>query len=109
KLVVMLRNAGAREVHLRISSPPTIGPCHYGIDTPTREELIAHRFTVEETCEFLGADSLGYLSLAGLRRCGELLKRGFCDACFSDEYPVEAVEGGPPPQLSLFHSVDEDL
>ncbi|HEY8153652.1 MAG TPA: amidophosphoribosyltransferase, partial [Myxococcota bacterium] len=67
KLVSLLRNAGAREVHLRISSPPTIGPCHYGIDTPTREELIAHQHTPDEIRLIIGADSLGYLSLAGLR------------------------------------------
>jgi amidophosphoribosyltransferase len=107
KLVAMLRNAGAREVHLRISSPPTIGPCLYGINTPTREELIAHRYSVEETRAFLCADSLGYLSLEGLRASSATLKRGFCDACFSDEYPVDGGDGGPPPQLSLFRSVDE--
>jgi len=109
KLVTMLRNAGAREVHLRVSSPPTIGPCHYGIDTPTRDELIAHRHTVEQIRDLLGADSLGYLSLENLRTCGASLKRQFCDACFSDEYPVDGVEGGAPPQLALFRSVEEDL
>ena len=100
----MIRAAGASEVHMRISSPPTIGPCHYGIDTPTREELIAHRHTIEEIREILGADSLGYLSLEGLRGCGKRLKHGFCDACFSDEYPVEPADEGPPPQLSLFRA-----
>ena len=64
----MIRNAGAREVHLRVSSPPIIGPCHYGIDTPTREELIAHRYSVDEIRALMGADSLGYLSLEALRR-----------------------------------------
>jgi len=98
KIVAMLRQAGAREVHIRISAPPTIGPCHYGIDTPTREELIAHRHSVEEIRAIMGADSLGYLGLEGLRRCGERLKHGFCDACFSDEYPVPPSEEGPPPQ-----------
>ncbi|HEY8924389.1 MAG TPA: amidophosphoribosyltransferase, partial [Polyangia bacterium] len=66
KIVTMIRNAGAREVHLRISSPPTVGPCRYGIDTPTREELIAANHTVAEIRDFVGADSLGYLSLEGL-------------------------------------------
>ncbi|TMA26064.1 MAG: hypothetical protein E6J87_22310, partial [Deltaproteobacteria bacterium] len=89
KIVNMIRAAGAREVHLRISSPPTVGPCHYGIDTPTREELIAHRHSTDEIRAILGADSLGYLTLEGLRRCGSRLKHGFCDACFSDEYPVK--------------------
>ena len=107
KIVTMLRSAGAREVHLRISSPPTIGPCHYGIDTPTREELIAHRHSVEEIRSIMGADSLGYLTLEGLRRCGAQLKHGFCDACFSDEYPVPPSEEGPAPQLSLFRAVDQ--
>jgi amidophosphoribosyltransferase len=108
KIVTMLRHAGAREVHLRISSPPTIGPCHYGIDTPTRDELIAHRHSVDEIRDLMGADSLGYLSLEGLRRCGASLKHGFCDACFSDEYPVEGGDDGAQPQLSLFRTVGED-
>jgi len=107
KIVNMLRNAGAQEVHLRISSPPTIGPCHYGIDTPTREELIAARHSVEEIRAIMGADSLGYLTLEGLRRCGARLKHGFCDACFSDEYPVPPSEEGPAPQLSLFRAVEQ--
>ena len=108
KLVSLLRNAGAREVHLRISSPPTIGPCYYGIDTPTREELIAHQHTPDEIRLIIGADSLGYLSLAGLRATAHRLKRGFCDACFSNEYPVPIEDAQAPPQLSLFNSaVDE--
>jgi amidophosphoribosyltransferase len=108
KLVSLLRNAGAREVHLRISSPPTIGPCHYGIDTPTRGELIAHQHTPDEICRIMGADSLGYLSLEGLRDTARRLKRGFCDACFSDQYPVPVEDEQVPPQLSLFHrAVDE--
>jgi amidophosphoribosyltransferase len=108
KLVSLLRNAGAREVHVRVSSPPTIGPCHYGIDTPTREELIAHQHTPDEIRLIIGADSLGYLSLEGLRQTAQKLKRGFCDACFSDEYPVAIEDEHAPPQLSLFHrAVDE--
>ncbi len=108
KLVSLLRNAGAREVHVRISSPPTIGPCHYGIDTPTREELIAHQHTPDEIRQIIGADSLGYLTLEGLRATARRLKRGFCDACFSDDYPVPVEDAQTPPQLSLFHAaVDE--
>src|SRR6185295_5312635 len=93
KIVNMIRAAGAREVHLRISSPPTIGPCHYGIDTPTREELIASSRTPEQIREFVGADSLGYLSLEGLyqsvRADGKPGEEGagLCDACFSNRYP----------------------
>jgi amidophosphoribosyltransferase len=108
KLVTLLRHAGAREVHLRVSSPPTIGPCHYGIDTPTRQELIAHQHTPDEICRIMGADSLGYLSLEGLRDTARRLKRGFCDACFSDEYPVPVEDEQAPPQLSLFHDTVDD-
>ena len=81
-LVQMIRAAGAREVHLRLGSPPITGPCHYGIDTPTREELIASTHSIEEIREFLGVDSLGYLSLDGmLRAAGD--RNGYCHACFS--------------------------
>jgi len=108
KIVAMMRDAGAREVHLRISAPPTVGPCHYGIDTPTREELIAHDHTPAEICALMGADSLGYLSLEGLRKAAiSETKRGFCDACFSDEYPVPADSESGAPQLSLFRAIDE--
>jgi amidophosphoribosyltransferase len=108
KIVTMIRNAGAREVHLRISSPPIIGPCHYGIDTPTREELIAHRYSVDEVRQLMGADSLGHLSLEALRSCATVLKHGYCDACFSDQYPVAVEDEAAPPQLSLFRTVGED-
>ena len=74
----------------------------------TRDELIAHRHPVEEIREILGADSLGYLSLEGLARVGEGLKRGFCDACFSDRYPVDVSANESPPQLSLFRNVEAD-
>ncbi|MDH4348449.1 MAG: amidophosphoribosyltransferase [Gemmatimonadota bacterium] len=86
-LVQMIRGAGAREVHLRLSSPPITGPCHYGIDTPTREELIGANHSVEEIRQYLGVDSLGYLSLEGmLRAAGE--RSRFCHACFSGQYPT---------------------
>ena len=93
RIVTMLRRAGAREIHLRIASPPVIGPCYYGIDTPTKEELIANRMSVDGIREFIGVDSLRYLSLEGLRSCVEDHTR-FCDACFSNEYPtvVEKIE-----------------
>ena len=70
KIVRMVRNAGAREVHLRISCPPTISPCYYGVDTPTKKELIASNHTIEEIRRYVEADSLGYLSLEALRRNG---------------------------------------
>jgi amidophosphoribosyltransferase len=88
KLVHMVRQAGAREVHMRISSPPTTNPCYYGIDTPTREELIASTHSIAETREYLGADSLAYLSLAGLYTFSGGRRNGFCDACFSGDYPI---------------------
>jgi len=109
KIVTMLRGAGAREVHVRISAPPSIRSCHYGIDTPTREELIAASHSPEEIREIIGADSLGYLSLSGLRRVATAqTKRGFCDACFSDEYPVPIETDPATPQLSLFRPVEEE-
>src|SRR5918995_2102627 len=87
ELVQMIRSAGAREVHLRLGSPPITGPCHYGIDTPTREELIAATHSMEEIRQFLGVDSLGYLSLEGmLTAAGK--DTGFCHACFSGNYPT---------------------
>jgi amidophosphoribosyltransferase len=103
KLVRLIRAAGAREVHVRVSAPPTTGPCYYGIDTPTREELIAANHSVEEIRRELEADSLAYLSLGALRRVQASMKHGFCDACFSGEYviPVDAV-GFADPQLPLF-------
>jgi len=103
KLVALFRSAGAREVHVRVSSPPTTGPCYYGIDTPTREELIAANKSVDEIRVMLGADSLAYLSLEALRRVEATMKHGFCDACFSGDYviPVEDPEALHP-QLPLF-------
>ena len=98
KIVRMIRDAGAREIHVRISSPPTAWPCYYGIDTPTRAELIASSHSTEEIRAYLGADSLGYLSLEGLvqsvrdvegRAGGERPPpTSYCHACFSGEYPV---------------------
>jgi amidophosphoribosyltransferase len=87
-LVAMVRGAGAREVHLRVSSPPVTGPCYYGIDTPSREELIAANFTPGEIAVNLGVDSLGYLSLDGMLQSVPGGPRGFCHACFSGDYPT---------------------
>jgi amidophosphoribosyltransferase len=109
KIVAMLRMAGAREVHVRISSPPSVGPCHYGIDTPTEEELIAAQHTPEEIREIIGADSLGYLTLEGLRNAGKHeLKRGICDGCFSGEYPIPVEVDAEAPQLSLFREIEDE-
>jgi amidophosphoribosyltransferase len=102
KIVSMVREAGAAEVHLRISSPPTTGPCYYGIDTPTRAELIASSHTVEEIRERIGADSLGYLSEEGLLAAvDDAGGKRHCTACFSGRYPV-AVSQSEDWQLALF-------
>jgi amidophosphoribosyltransferase len=90
KIVQMLRNAGAREVHLRISAPPTTNPCYYGIDTPTRKELIASNYSVEEIAKYITCDSLEYLSHEGMMKAvgapGD--GTGYCSACFTGKYPV---------------------
>jgi amidophosphoribosyltransferase len=92
KLVQMVRQAGAREVHVRISCPPTIEPCFFGVDTPTKEELIAANLSVDEIAEFIGADSLGYLSLEGLlRSCGDPFRNRHCTACYTNEYPIKVT------------------
>jgi amidophosphoribosyltransferase len=101
KIVQMCRDAGAKEVHLRISCPPTVGPCFYGIDTPKREELIAARHPVEEIRIFAGADSLGYLSLEGLLRSLEVGPQDVCTACWTDRHPV-ALPRAEAEQLRLF-------
>ena len=92
KLVRMVREAGATEVHMRISCPPTISPCYYGVDTPTREELIASANTPEEIRKFLGADSLGYVSLQGLRQAVNDTEGNFCTSCYTGVYPTDLVQ-----------------
>ena len=92
KIVKMIRDAGAKEVHLRISSPPTTGPCFYGIDTPNKDELIAANHSVDEIRQFIGADSLGYLSRQGLYWFEKNPGEWFCDACFTGNYPVPMQE-----------------
>jgi len=102
KIVRMVREAGAREVHLRISCPPTTGPCYYGIDTPLKSELIAASHEVEEIRRFVEADSLGYLSQEGLlQAAGDAPGRRHCTACFTGRYPV-AVTQLDESQLRLF-------
>jgi amidophosphoribosyltransferase len=102
KIVRMVREAGAREVHLRISSPPTIGPCYYGIDTPLKSELIASSHSVEEIRRFIEADTLAYLSHEGLLAAvDDEAGRRHCTACFSGRYPV-AVTVPDESQLRLF-------
>ncbi len=107
KIVKMVRSAGAREVHFRISCPPTIGPCYYGIDTPTEEELIASYKTVPEIAEFIGVTSLQYLSLEGLLKATEDPEGSiFCTACYTKKYPVPVPKDGFE-QLRLFQKTQE--
>lgn len=104
KIIRMLREAGATEVHVRISSPPTISPCYYGIDTPTHKELIAAVNSVDGIRDFIGADSLSYLSREGLYTFFKGDDAGYCDACFTANYPVTADDNGKTPQLHLFEA-----
>jgi amidophosphoribosyltransferase len=96
-LIALIREAGAQEIHFRVASPPVISPCYYGIDMPTKEELIGARHSVEEIRQHIGVDSLGYLSLDGMRAA--VAEYGpFCDACFSGDYaaPLVDLEMGRP-------------
>jgi amidophosphoribosyltransferase len=88
----MLREAGASEVHVRVASPPVSWPCFYGIDFATRAELIAGRLSPEEICTSIGADSLGYVSLAGLIEATTLPETRLCRACFDGQYPVPVAD-----------------
>jgi len=106
KIIRMLRDAGAKEVHLRISSPATTGPCYYGIDTPTRGELIASANTVEEIRRFVEADTLAYLSDEGMYAYFNGERKGFCDACFTGNYPVHFEDEGHIKQLHLFDALN---
>ena len=109
KIVEMVRNAGAREVHMRISSPPTTNPCFYGIATPDREQLLASRYDVDAMARLIGVDSLAFISLDGLYRAMGETRRDtnaprFCDACFTGDYPIpliDADDGKVSVQLSL--------
>jgi len=89
KIVGMVRSVGAAEVHMRISSPPTTHSCFYGIDTPTKEHLIASHRSIDEICDFIGADSLDFLSMDGLQKAvRDTDGQGFCYACFNGNYPI---------------------
>jgi amidophosphoribosyltransferase len=90
KIVHIVRAAGAKEIHMRITSPPIIAPCYYGIDTPTRGELIGSKKSVEEIRQFIEADSLGYLSLEAVLRSVDD-KKQYCSACFTDHYPTDVA------------------
>ena len=101
KIVKMLRQAGAREIHLRISSPPVIAPCFYGIDTPTQKELIGSNLSIEEIRRYVTADSLGYLSLEGMLAMAPGSSHHYCNACFTDNYPITLTKAEQL-QLGLF-------
>ena len=93
KIVRMVRDAEAKEVHMRISCPPTISPCYYGVDTPSKNQLIAANKSVDEIREYIGADSLAYLSLEGLRKAaGESEKLTYCTGCYTGKYPTRLVD-----------------
>jgi amidophosphoribosyltransferase len=93
KIVNLLRAAGAKEVHLRISAPPTISPCFYGIDMPTKGELIAAVNDLEGVRKFVGADTIGYVPVEAMRRAvGYNTDKEFCEACFTGDYPVPAAD-----------------
>lgn len=95
KIVGMVREAGAREVHMRISCPPTVSPCYYGVDTPRKAELIAAQMSVSEVSRYIEADSLGYLSLDGMLKAIGMEKENSCVACWNGKYPT-TVSGGEP-------------
>lgn len=103
KIVKMIRDAGAVEVHMRISSPPTTNPCFYGIDTPTRKELIASSHTIEEINRYITSDSLGYMSIEGLKSAAQE-NAACCDACFSGSYPIEFSRDVDAKQMPLFEN-----
>ncbi len=95
KIVQMVREAGAKEVHMRISCPPTVSPCYYGVDTPRKAELIAAQMSVEEVCRYIEADSLGYLSLDGMLEAVGLETNSSCVACWNGNYPTAIADGKP--------------
>jgi len=106
KIVKMVRNAGAKEVHVRISSPPTSYPCYYGIDTPNRKELISSSHSIDEIRRYITADSLGYLSEEGLMK--SVGEGTFCTACFTGGYPVKFPRLVQEPQMALFENESEE-
>ena len=106
KIVRMIRAAGATEVHFRVCAPPTTGPCYYGVDTPTHEELIANRLGLAEIRDFIVADSLAYLSENGLYAFAGGKQPGFCDACFTGDYPVAVDSEAETRQMKLFDALE---
>ncbi len=112
KIVQMVRDAGAREVHMRIASPPTVGACYYGVDTPETDKLLAHKMSLDEMREHINVDSLAFLSIDGLYRAMGYAKRDndapqYCDACFTRDYPIPLVDrddGADTGKMSFLHN-----
>jgi amidophosphoribosyltransferase len=102
KIVRMVREAGAKEIHVRISCPPTISPCYYGVDTPNKSELIAANMSIAEICQFIEADSLGYLSLDGMQEATGISAGESCVACWNEKYPTRITSAA-----ETMHSRDE--
>ena len=104
KIVQMVREAGAKEIHVRISCPPTVSPCYYGVDTPNKSELIASQMSVNEICQYIGADSLGYLSLEGMIEASGLKPNSVCVACWNEDYPTRIT-----PQAETMWERDHEI
>ena len=115
KIVNMVREAGAKEVHMRIASPPTTHSCFYGVDTPTRDQLLAANYSVEEMAKLIGVDSLAFISMDGMYQAVAGINRDaacpqFCDACFSGDYPIpltDAENTANGSQKDLFSEVKD--
>ncbi|NBO19375.1 MAG: amidophosphoribosyltransferase, partial [Proteobacteria bacterium] len=114
KIVNMVREAGAVEVHMRIASPPTTNPCFYGVDTPTKDQLLAARYNVEQMSQLIGVDSLAFITLNGMYRAVAGIQRNalapqYCDACFSGEYPIPLTDtnAANERQKDLFSALSE--
>ena len=94
RIIRSLRDAGAKEIHLRISAPPFIAPCYFGVDIDSKENLIANHYSVEETCKKIGADSLVYLDLGELVKITQGTDITYCTGCFTDKYPIDVSGAG---------------
>jgi amidophosphoribosyltransferase len=92
KIIQLLKEAGAREVHLRIASPATISPCYFGVDTPDKSQLVASHMSTAEICKMVGAESLAYLSLEGMFTALGERPENFCAACFNEKYPLRVKD-----------------
>ncbi|HEX3025931.1 MAG TPA: amidophosphoribosyltransferase, partial [Clostridia bacterium] len=101
RIVSLLRNAGATEVHVRISAPPFTNPCYFGTDIDSKDKLIACRMTVDEICRSIGADSLGYMKIEDLDHITEGTKCGFCKGCFTGDYPIEVPKEFPKDRFEV--------